>query len=104
MTPERWRQVEEIFQAALDLSPDERTKYVLEKCGEDETLRRDVQLLLSQHDSAGELLDAPLYANTELIAQSNESAVEVIAAIIAHAARARTKSLVKNCSMGMSGL
>jgi len=66
MTPERWRQVEEIFQTALDLSPDERVKYVFETCGADETLRRDVQLLLSQHDSAGELLDEPLYANTEL--------------------------------------
>lgn len=66
MTPERWRQVEEIFQGALDLSPDERTKFVLDACGTDETLKRDVQLLLAQHDSAGELLDEPLYANTEL--------------------------------------
>lgn len=65
MTPERWRQVEEIFQVALDLEPDERTRYVLEACGGDESLRQDVQLLLSQHDSAGELLDEPLYAHTE---------------------------------------
>jgi serine/threonine protein kinase len=66
MTPERWRQVEEIFQGALDRVPDQRTQYVLEACGNDETLRRDVQLLLSQHDSAGELLDVPLYGNTEM--------------------------------------
>ncbi len=66
MTPERWRKVEDIFQNALDLSPEERSKYVIETCGNDESLRRDVQLLLSQHDSAGELLDQPLYANTEL--------------------------------------
>src|SRR5678816_180137 len=66
MTPERWRQVEEIFQGALDRVPDQRTQYVLEACGNDETLRRDVQLLLNQHDSAGELLDEPVYGNTEL--------------------------------------
>jgi TolB-like protein/Flp pilus assembly protein TadD/tRNA A-37 threonylcarbamoyl transferase component Bud32 len=66
MTPERWRQVEEIFQGALDCSPDERNQFVVVACGEDESLRRDVQLLLRQHDSAGELLDQPLYANTEL--------------------------------------
>ena len=66
MTPERWRKVEDIFQNALDLSPEERSRYVIETCGNDESLRRDVQLLLSQHDSAGELLDQPLYANTEL--------------------------------------
>ena len=66
MTPERWRQVEEIFQGALDLAPDERANYVLTACGDDETLRRDVQMLLAQHDSAGELLEQPLYADTEL--------------------------------------
>ncbi|HSB27756.1 MAG TPA: serine/threonine-protein kinase, partial [Pyrinomonadaceae bacterium] len=66
MTPERWRQVEDIFQGALDRSPDERSQFVVSACGDDESLRRDVQLLLKQHESAGELLDQPLYDNTEL--------------------------------------
>src|ERR1041385_1906001 len=66
MTPERWRQVEEIFQAALDLSPDDRKRYVSDVCREDSDLRRDVESLLSQYDSAGELLDEPAYGNTEL--------------------------------------
>src|SRR5215510_5028395 len=68
MTPERWRQVEEIFQAALDLSPEERNRYVSEVCAEDNDLKRDVESLLSQYDSAGELLDEPIYGNTELSA------------------------------------
>ena len=66
MTPERWRQVEEIFQAALDLSPGDRTRYVSEVCAEDTELKRDVEVLLSQYDSAGELLEEPIYGNTEL--------------------------------------
>src|SRR5215813_2113735 len=66
MTPERWRQVEEIFQAALDLSPEDRTRYVSEVCASDTDLKRDVESLLSQYDSAGELLDEPVYGNTEL--------------------------------------
>jgi TolB-like protein/Flp pilus assembly protein TadD len=66
MTPERWRQVEDIFQAALDLVPEERMRYVSEVCGEDPDLKRDVESLLSQYDSAGELLDEPVYGNTEL--------------------------------------
>src|SRR5918996_3447823 len=66
MTPERWRQVEEIFQAALDLSPDDRNRYVSEVCAQDTELMRDVESLLSQYDSAGELLDEPVYGNTEL--------------------------------------
>src|SRR6185436_12901030 len=66
MTPERWRQVEEIFQAALDLSPEDRDRYVLDVCKEDTELRRDVESLLSQYDSAGELLEEPVYGNTEM--------------------------------------
>src|SRR5918994_1697454 len=68
MTPERWRQVEEIFQAALDLGPQERALYVSEVCAEDASLKRDVETLLSQHESAGELLEDPLYGDTQLSA------------------------------------
>jgi pentatricopeptide repeat protein len=68
MTPERWRQVEEIFQAALDLGPQERARFVGEACATDTTLKRDVEALLSQHESAGELLEDPLYGDTQLSA------------------------------------
>jgi len=66
MTPERWLQVEEIFQAALDLSPEDRNRYVSDVCKNDTELRRDVESLLSQYDSAGELLEQSVYGNTEL--------------------------------------
>ena len=66
MTPERWRQVEEIFQVALDLVPEERLRYLSVACAHDTQLKRDVESLLSQYDSAGALLDEPVYGNTEL--------------------------------------
>ena len=65
MTPERWRQVEEIFQAAIDLLPEDRRRYLSEACANDDLLKRDVELLLSQHDSGGGILSQPLYGNTE---------------------------------------
>ena len=65
MTPERWRQVEEIFQAALDLLPEERARYVSQVCATDTDLRRNVEVLLSQHDSAGDLLEQSLYGETD---------------------------------------
>jgi len=65
MTPERWRKVEEIFQAAVELLPEDRARYVAEVCAEDASLKRDVESLLSQDDSAGELLDQPFYGDTE---------------------------------------
>jgi len=66
MTPERWRQVEEIFQAALDLQPEARMAYLAEACATDATLKSQVEALLSQHEDAGPLLDEPLYDSTEL--------------------------------------
>jgi serine/threonine protein kinase/tetratricopeptide (TPR) repeat protein len=65
MTPERWRQVEDIFQAAVDRRPEERARFVVESCAEDDALRRDVEALLSQHESAGDLLEAPAYDETQ---------------------------------------
>ena len=53
MTPERWRQVEDIFQAALDLNTEERARYMSVACGGDAELRRDVESLLQQHESGG---------------------------------------------------
>jgi serine/threonine protein kinase len=64
MTPERWLQVEEIFQVALDLKPGERERYLSKACVDDASLRQEVETLLSQHESAGDLLDEPLYGET----------------------------------------
>ena len=76
MTPERWHQVEEIFQAALDLVPEQRVRYLSEVCPGDADLRRDVEALLAQHESAGDLLEQPLYGETDL---NVLSAIESIA-------------------------
>ena len=65
MTPERWRQVEEIFQSALDLQPEARAAFLAEACAADTTLKGHVEALLSQHDSGGGLLEKPLYGTTE---------------------------------------
>jgi serine/threonine protein kinase/Tfp pilus assembly protein PilF len=66
MTPERWQKVEEIFQAAVDLLPEERARYIAQVCANDTGLKHDDESLLSQHDSAGELLDQPFYGSTEM--------------------------------------
>src|SRR6266550_1063411 len=66
MTPERWRQLEAVFQAVVDLVPEERGKYLSDVCGDDPSLRSDIETLLRQHESAGDMLEAPLYGDTEL--------------------------------------
>lgn len=51
MQPERWQQIEEIFQRTLDSPLEERTAVLLAACGEDAALRREVESLLASHES-----------------------------------------------------
>lgn len=47
MKPKDWGRVEEIFQAAYDLSAEERTVYLAQVCSENAPLRREVETLFS---------------------------------------------------------
>src|SRR5262245_3814202 len=61
MTPERWKRVKEIFQAALERAPAERAAFVSRECGEDEALLQEVDSLISSNDRTGTFIDAPAY-------------------------------------------
>ena len=51
MTPERWRQIEQVYHAALDRDPRSRAAYVEENCAGDESLKREVNSLLARDAS-----------------------------------------------------
>lgn len=52
MTPERWRQIEQIFHTACEKSDSEMAAYLDRACGNDSDLRKEVESLLDQN--AGE--------------------------------------------------
>ena len=52
MTPERWQQVEELLQQALEMAPGERPAFLEQRCSFDSSLRREVETLLSSSDEA----------------------------------------------------
>jgi serine/threonine-protein kinase len=56
---DRFRQVDDIFDAALDLAPDEREAFVTNACGTDAALRDRVRTLLDAYDRSGGFLRAP---------------------------------------------
>jgi serine/threonine protein kinase len=60
MPPEHWRQIEDIFNAALEREPAVRAAFLEDACGGDEALRRQVEALLQQDGQAGELLSQPI--------------------------------------------
>ena len=53
MSPERWCQIEVIFQSAADCAPEGRGALLDSACGGDAELRREVESLLSLHDRSG---------------------------------------------------
>ena len=57
MNPERWRVVTEIFHAALERPTDLRSSYLVQACGQDRSLRADVDALLAGDARAAALGD-----------------------------------------------
>ncbi len=53
MTPERWRQIDDLFDGALQVEPDARQDWLQGACGDDHDLRVAVGRLLSHDDQAG---------------------------------------------------
>ncbi|HMJ04847.1 MAG TPA: protein kinase, partial [Chthoniobacterales bacterium] len=54
MTPERWSQVEELFESVIARAPAERAAWLDRICADDETLRREVEALLAADENAEE--------------------------------------------------
>jgi WD40 repeat protein/serine/threonine protein kinase len=59
MTPERWQQVDKIFQLAMDLEGSPRAAFLDEACAGDPDLRREVESLLASYAQAPSFLEAP---------------------------------------------
>jgi hypothetical protein len=47
-TPERWRRIESLYHAAAEREPDQRAAFLAAACDGDESLRGEVELLLTQ--------------------------------------------------------
>jgi Tol biopolymer transport system component len=70
MTPERWQQLKQIFQSALERNPAERSAFLTQACGGDPALRSEVESLIASHNQAGDSIEA----------MAGEAATEMLAA------------------------
>jgi Tol biopolymer transport system component len=59
MTPERWREIERVYQSALTRDSRERASYLDQACACDQELRREVESLLAQQPGISEYLATP---------------------------------------------
>ncbi len=59
MTPDEWRRIKTVFDAAAELPADERASFINEASGGDKTLIAEVRSLLDSLESAGDFIEAP---------------------------------------------
>jgi serine/threonine protein kinase/Flp pilus assembly protein TadD len=61
LTPERWRQVKQMFQAAVELPGAEREAWLADACADDPSLRAEIESLIAAHERPGSFMDTPLF-------------------------------------------
>jgi eukaryotic-like serine/threonine-protein kinase len=59
MTPERWREIERVYHAALERPAAERALYLTDACGADHALRREVESLFDSASRAKDFMETP---------------------------------------------
>jgi eukaryotic-like serine/threonine-protein kinase len=66
MNPERWRQIDQLLEAALEREPEERAAFLASACAGDESLRLEVESLLRSDEAAESFIEEPA---TPLVAE-----------------------------------
>ena len=73
LTPQRWAQIREVFESAVEHPSQERADILKALCGRDLQLREEVEGLLASHDASSEFLAVPA-AHLSLIISSDDAA------------------------------
>ena len=96
MKPERWKQVNDLFQSAVERAPEERAAFLDESCYGDEGMRREVESLLTSHERAENFIELPAFeVAPELV--TNDKAGALVGKLIGHY---RIESLIGVGGMG----
>jgi eukaryotic-like serine/threonine-protein kinase len=61
MNPERWQQIDRVFQAAVQLRPAQRAAFLNEVCTGDEALHSRVEAMLASDDRGWDLIEKPAF-------------------------------------------
>lgn len=60
ISPQRWKEIEEVLDAALECDSSERADYVASTCGENESLRAEVMALLDASEESSDFMKVPV--------------------------------------------
>src|SRR5436189_2373993 len=96
MKAERWKQVNDLFQSAVERAPRERAAFLHEACHGDEGLRREVDSLLTSYERAENFIELPAFeVAPELV--TNDRADALVGNVFGHY---RIESLIGVGGMG----
>jgi serine/threonine protein kinase/Tfp pilus assembly protein PilF len=96
MKAERWKQVNDLFQSAVERAPEERAAFLDEACHDDEGLRREVGSLLTSYERSENFIESPAFeVAPELV--TNDRAGALVGKLIGHY---RIESLIGVGGMG----
>jgi eukaryotic-like serine/threonine-protein kinase len=59
MSPERWQRIEQLYNAALERTPEERVAFLAQASADDDVLRSEVEGLLAANEQSGRFLATP---------------------------------------------
>src|SRR5438477_1751824 len=96
MKAERWQQVNDLFQSAVERAPEERAAFLDEACRGDEGLCREVVSLLASYERAENFIEKPAFeVAPELLTSDRSSAL--VGELVGHY---RIESLIGVGGMG----
>src|SRR5260370_11253024 len=61
ITREQWQRIKAIFHSAQECAPAERASFLNQACGGDESMRQEVESLLTADETNEDFLGAPAY-------------------------------------------
>jgi serine/threonine protein kinase len=74
MNPEKYEKVADLYHAALEWPPEQRSVFVARACGGDESLRLEVESLLAANDAAGDfILTSAMSVTAQSMADDEEA-------------------------------
>jgi len=72
LTPQRWAQIRQVFDGALERPAKDRAAYLGVLCARDEDLRHEVESLLRSHEQSDEFLETPAAQLSQIISQQED--------------------------------
>ncbi len=76
MTPERYQRIGQLFDEALELSPEHRAAWLEQSCGADAELHAEVEKLIANHVESEDFLSRPaMHVAATLVAKTQSPSV-----------------------------